>query len=140
MDRCEGRLRAIFARTDGKCHICHRQLSFCNYNKFGERGAWEIEHSTPKCMGGTDRLNNLYAAHMSCNRRKGAASTRCARAANGFTRAPLSTAKKEKVRSDNRWGWGAGGAGIGALLFGPPGALIGGIVGTCIGDSIDPES
>jgi hypothetical protein len=94
----------------------------------------------PRCHGGTDRLSNLYAAHISCNRSKGTCSTRSVRAANGFSRAPLSAAKREEIKNNNRWGWGAGGAGLGALLFGPAGAVLGGIAGACIGDSIDPEN
>ena len=27
------RLRAIYIKTDGCCHLCHRKLSFTNYGK-----------------------------------------------------------------------------------------------------------
>lgn len=139
MDRSRERRREIFKRTDGRCHICHGKLAFCNYGRFDERGGWEIEHSVPKCNGGTDRLSNLFPAHIDCNRSKGAGSTKAARRANGLSCAPLSAVKKEQIKSRNRWGWGAGVATVGALIFGFPGALIGGVAGTLIGDSINPE-
>ncbi len=138
MDRSDEKLTAIFDRTDGHCHLCHRKLAFSDYGHFERRGGWEIEHSNPKCNGGTDRLSNLYAAHIFCNRSKGSGSTRSCRRANGVRHAPLSVEKKEEIRSNNRWGWGVGGAGLGALVFGPGGALILGLLGACIGDSIEP--
>lgn len=63
-------LDLIYQRTSGKCHLCHDPLARSNYARFGERGAWEVEHSVPRARGGTDRLNNLYAAHICCNRSK----------------------------------------------------------------------
>jgi len=94
-------LNSIFDRTDGCCHLCFARLVFSNYGRFGARGAWEAEHSNPRANGGTDRMNNLYAACISCNRSKGARSTRVVRAWRGFTAAPLSTAKREKLRLRN---------------------------------------
>ena len=132
-------LNAIFDRTDGYCHICGRKLCFSNYGQWGKRGAWEVEHSNPRCNGGSDRLCNLYAAHISCNREKGAITTRTARGWNERTKAPLSKAKKEQITSRNRWGWGATGALSGAAIAGPPGLLIGGVLGAIFGDGIEPK-
>ena len=66
----------IYDRPSGYCHICGRKLSFQNYGIIDARGAWEVEHSIPWAFGGTDHLNNLYPACISCNRGKGTYSTR----------------------------------------------------------------
>jgi hypothetical protein len=131
-------LNDIFDRTDGRCHLCHKKLTFKNYGQMGERGAWEVEHSNPRARGGTNRLNNLYPACIACNRSKGAGSTKAARARNGKTRAPMSAAKKESARQTN--------AAVGAILGGALGALAGkkeavagAIVGAIIGQSQNPE-
>src|SRR5579885_3142611 len=104
MARTTDELRAIFDRTDGHCHICGSGLCFSNYGQLGRRGAWEIEHSNPKCNGGTDRLNNCYAAHIACNREKGTKTTRTARRWNGRTKAPLSKQRKDAIRTENSLG------------------------------------
>ncbi len=132
-------LSLIFDRTDGHCHLCWRKLCFANYSRLGRRGAWEVEHSNPRRNGGSDRLCNLYAAHVVCNREKGTVSTRTARAWNGRTKAPLSKQRKEEVRNDNRLGWGSVGALTGGVIFGPPGFVLGGILGAIVGDGIEPE-
>lgn len=122
----EERRRSIFNRTHGNCHICHGRLAFSNYGAQNAIGtAWEVEHSVPKALGGTERLNNLYAAHVTCNRQKGTMPTRSMRAQYGVTRAPHSKAKKDQMRDENMLGAGGAGMVIGGLLGGPPGALIG---------------
>ncbi len=131
-------LERVFGRTDGKCHICRKQLSFSNYGSMGRRGAWEVEHSRPRSKGGTDHLNNLYAACISCNRSKGNASTISARAKNGCRKAPLS----KKQKSQTTWKWGA--AGSLAALFVPPHLrlvtfVVGGVLGAVLGESHEPE-
>jgi len=131
-------LDRIFSRTDGQCHICRKQLSFSNYGSGGKRGAWEVEHSIPRSKGGKDHLNNLYAACISCNRSKGNASTRSARAKNGYRQAPLSKDKK------NSNAWTGGAIGILAFLFVPPPirlavAVVGGVVGAVVGKSYEPD-
>ena len=83
-------LNTVYDRTSGYCHICGKKLSFCNYGAVGAKAAWEIEHSNPKSRGGTDRLCNLYAACITCNRIKGTVTTRTARAWYGRTCAPPS--------------------------------------------------
>jgi len=129
------RLRAIYDRTSGYCHICHKKLAFTNYGNFDQRGAWEIEHSVPRALGGSDRLSNLYAACISCNRQKQHVSTRTARGWNGHTRAPFSAGRRQRLRQENV----LTGAGIGLLLgapFGGIGALVGPILGGYVGRKI----
>src|SRR5207249_7028843 len=77
-------LNAIYDRTSGYCHICHRKLAFYNYGIVDAKGAWEVEHSRPRALGGTHHGNNKYAACIPCNREKGHRfSTRTMRARNG---------------------------------------------------------
>lgn len=128
----------IFARTDGQCHICRKKLARKNYAQFGARGAWEVEHSNAKANGGTDRLNNLYPACISCNRSKGKMSTRSARQRHGNKAAPYSAARKKQ----NALWWGAGGALAGRVLLaplGPLGIVAGGLLGAIVGEAIEPD-
>ena len=132
-------LRKIFDRTSGNCHICGKKLAFSNYGKTGARGAWEVEHSNPKSKGGSNHGNNLYAAHIPCNRSKRDGSTRSARAKHGRTRAPLSAANREKTRMRNTATCAGVGLAIGAVFGGPPGALIGSGIGAFVGHSANPD-
>ena len=109
--------RRIYDRTRGKCHICGKKLSFTNYGFNGLKGAWEVEHSNPKSLGGTDRMNNLYAACISCNRSKNNKSTRIARAKFGRTRAPLSKEKRINEKKDNSIKGGIIGGLIGSISW-----------------------
>ncbi len=94
-------LTDIFERTDGCCHLCSSRIAFSNYGRLGARGAWEVDHSNPRANGGTDRLNNLYAACISCNRSKGTRATRVVRGWRGYRAAPFSTTKRESLRLRN---------------------------------------
>ncbi|MEN7546276.1 HNH endonuclease [Rapidithrix thailandica] len=132
------RLREIFDRTDGHCHICHGKLSFERYAKFGEQGSWEVEHSKPKAKGGTDRLTNLYPACITCNRSKGTRSTRSIRARFGFTRAPYSKAKKRRIKKRNRR-FGAVLGGALGVCWGATGAAILIVVGLLLGNFLGPR-
>lgn len=136
MAYCQEDLRIIFRKTDGRCHICWKDLKRSSY---GQPGGWEVEHSNPRCNGGTDRLCNLFPSHIRCNREKGTKSTRTARSWNGKTKAPISRVKKKEIRSKNRWGWGTAGALLLGLVAGPGGAVLGGLAGVALGDSINPE-
>jgi len=60
----------VYDKNDGYCWHCGKKLSFQNYGKSGERGAWEIDHSIPLAQGGTDHLNNLVPSCIACNRSK----------------------------------------------------------------------
>jgi 5-methylcytosine-specific restriction endonuclease McrA len=140
MIRDDARLDAIFRKTDGCCHICGAKLALSNYDNFGRKGAWEIEHSKPKAKGGTDHMNNLYPAHIACNRSKRHGSTRAARAVHGRKAAPLSLGKKAAIRRVNA-GFGAAMAGAGAVLLGasPPLAAAVVLVGAVIGHRQEPD-
>jgi len=131
-------LRWIYKRTSGYCHICHKKLAFGNYGSCGARAAWEVEHSNPHAKGGTNRLNNLFAACISCNRSKGTHTTRTARAKHGKARAPLSAKKRKSARQENAVLGGLAGAAIGAI-FGPVGAAAGAAVGAHLGHKKNPD-
>lgn len=129
---------AIFRKTDGHCHICRKKLARKNYGTVGARGAWEVEHSTPRAKGGSDHLNNLYAACIPCNRSKGASSTRTSRKKHSYGCAPLSREKK----TQNTWAGGVSGAIVGRVLLaplGPLGIAAGALIGAAIGKSFEPN-
>lgn len=129
MSEDETRRRCIFARTQGRCHICRGRLTFANYAMHGRRGAWEIEHSRPRSRGGTDHGNNLYAAHIDCNRTKGVRSTRSARGEHGFAAAPRSAEATERDAQS----LGILGGLIGAVIVPPHLRLVGLIAGAVLG-------
>lgn len=64
-------LRYIYDKTGGYCEYCGKKLAFTNYGRTDARAAWEVDHSNPKCNGGTDYLRNLFPACIDCNRLKG---------------------------------------------------------------------
>ena len=64
-------LNVIYDKTDGRCHYCGKKICWKNYGAPGERGAWEVDHSNPRTLGGTDRMSNLWAACVERNRDKG---------------------------------------------------------------------
>jgi 5-methylcytosine-specific restriction endonuclease McrA len=132
------RLNDIFDRTDGRCHLCGKRLAFCNFAKFGLRGAWEVEHSVPRARGGTNRLNNLYAACITCNRSKGTRRTRSVRAEWGYTRAPLSVRKKEELLQENILTGGLLGCIVGQVVDGRN-QLTGALIGILAGIALSPE-
>lgn len=131
-------LREIYDRTSGYCHLCGQKVYFTNYNKPGRRGAWEVEHSKARALGGTERLNNKYAAHIDCNRDKGTVTTRAARARHGQTKAPLSRERRADAKRENAVAGGIIGAAVG-WLAGPAGAFIGAGVGAYLGHQTNPD-
>ena len=133
------RLRRIYDRTTGYCHLCGKKLSFINYDQAGRRGSWHIEHSKPRCRGGTDRLCNLYAACIECNRDKSDFTTRTARRWNGRVRAPLSRSKRSGAKAANTLAGAAAGFVLGSL-FGPLGRVIGAVAGAQLGNSRNPDN
>ncbi len=133
------RLQKIYRKTDGYCHICHKKLSFTNYGVQGARGSWHIEHSIAKANGGSDHMNNLYPACISCNIDKGTSHTKTARAQHGNSRAPYSKSKKQQIKSNNTTGGALIGGGIGLAIGGPVGGLIGSFVGGLIGNENSPK-
>ena len=132
-------LKRVFDRSSGKCHICHKQLAFNNYNQPGTRGAWHVEHSRPRARGGSDRLNNLYPAHIYCNIAKGVTTSRTARKVHGLTRAPLSAKARRTAKVENGVVGGAFGMVVGAALAGPAGVLLGGLLGSKFGYDQNPD-
>ena len=111
MQTNEELIRAVLSRTDGKCHICHQSVGRRSYARMHSPLGWEFDHSVPRSRGGSDRLNNLYAAHIGCNRRKGANSTRRTRRGHGYTAAPLSTTRRQAYQT-NAIVIGAAGGGL----------------------------
>jgi 5-methylcytosine-specific restriction endonuclease McrA len=138
MRTSEQKLNAVYDRTSGYCHICGKKLSFRNYGLHGKRGAWEIEHSSARINGGTDRLCNLYPACIGCNRRKQHFTTRTARRWSGRSRAPLSVSRRKQVKTENA----IAGAGLGLLLgvpFGGAGAIAASLIGGLLGHHQNPD-
>src|SRR5262245_59166113 len=132
-------LKAIYRKSSGKCHLCHRKLSSKNYNRRGARGAWHVDHSVPRSKGGTDHLNNLLAACIDCNCEKSNRTTRTCRKWNGKTRAPLSPEKRKATQLKHGVVGAFAGGIAGAAVGGPAGALIGVITGACLGSSANPD-
>lgn len=64
------KLNYVYDKIGGYCYYCGKKISFRNYGKIGEYGAWEIDHSRPVSKKGSDRLNNLVPACIECNRDK----------------------------------------------------------------------
>lgn len=131
-------LNWIYDRTAGRCHICRKRLAFGNHGRLGAKAAWEVEHSNPRAKGGSDRLNNLFPACIPCNRSKGTMCSRTARSWHGHARAPLSAGRIRDERDANSLGGGFLAMLIGAA-GGPPGMLLGALVGIAIGGDVDPE-
>ena len=105
----------------------------------GRRGAWEVEHSVPRANGGTNHGNNLYGAHINCNRRKGTVTSRTARGWHGRTRAPLSASARERKVTENTITGGVCGGLFGLLAGNPPLALTLAVVGSVVGANVDPD-
>lgn len=76
--------KRIFDKTDGICHLCNGTLAFSSYGGRGVRGKWEIEHSIPIAKGGTDHFNNLFPAHVRCNKIKSDREKRTVRRELGY--------------------------------------------------------
>jgi hypothetical protein len=131
-------LNRIYDRTSGYCHICCKKLSFKNYGRYGERGAWHVEHSRPRARGGTDHGNNLYAACIDCNLEKSTVSTRAARSWHGRRKAPLSRNRRIEAKRSATVAGGILGAVVGAL-GGPWCAIAGALIGAKLGHEADPN-
>ncbi|MDO8329653.1 MAG: HNH endonuclease [Fluviicoccus sp.] len=134
----EKRLRRIFERTAGRCHICHKKVVWANYGRVDLRGGWEVEHSVPRARGGSDHPTNLYPACIGCNRAKGSKSTRSARARHGKVHAPLSRGGRLWARIENAVAGCLLGMVAGAFVS-AEGALVGSWVGWALGYLKPPE-
>lgn len=133
------RLNDICDRTSGHCTHCGKQLAFKNYGKPGRRGAWEVDHSRAKAKGGTDHLNNLYAACIDCNRGKGTYTARTARQWHGRTRPPLSVQQRRMAKIKQALAGGFAGGLLGVRFFGPWGLVIGASAGAALGYRLNPD-
>lgn len=132
-------LRAVFTKSNGKCHLCGGQVAFRNYNALGARGRWEVDHSVAVSEGGTDHLNNLYPAHIACNRSKQARSSHSARQANDLSRAPMAAAALERWKLDSALTGVISGGLLGARFGGPVGFWIGAILFGLAAYAVDPN-
>ena len=126
-------LNDFYEKTDGRCHVCRKRLAFTNYGLVGERGAWEVDHSRARARGGTHHFRNLQPACISCNRSKGARSTRSVRAFHGHRGAPLSRQGRQDERSRNVLLGSGTAAVLGGIGWGPAGVALGLIVGGLLG-------
>ena len=137
------RLQRILDKTNSRCHLCREKLSLDNYAKPPEQGGWEIEHSRPQSKGGSDHMNNLYAACVPCNRQKGNRSNQRIRRKHGFTKAPQSQKRARKTAFGKAGAFAVGGAALGKKIAGNKGALAGGVVGFLCGGVValftDPD-
>src|ERR1044071_5663005 len=113
------RLQQVFEKTDGHCHICHCRLQISKYGNTASDGGWHVDHSKPLSKGGTNHLNNLYAACAPCNINKGTKSSRSTRRELGNSRAPYSAQKKASIRTERTGAGSALGALAGGILGGP---------------------
>lgn len=132
------RLKNIYDSTSGYCHLCGKKLAFINYGKPGFKAAWEVEHSKPKSKGGTDHLNNLFPACISCNREKGNKHNKTVRNKNGIIKAPLSIKARKTAQLKNAAKSGAIGGALG-LIFGPIGVITGAALGVSLGYEKNPD-
>lgn len=133
-------LDRIYRKTSGYCHLCHARLSRNNHARAGQRGAWHVEHSIPRAKGGTDHLNNLKPACISCNLEKCTKTTRTVRGRNGKTRAPLSVEKRKQAKSENALLGAIGGGMVGFAVAGPVGAAIGAFACGHLAESSNPDN
>lgn len=131
--------RGVFAKSRALCHLCGESMAFVNYGNHGARRAWEIDHSIPRARGGSDHLNNLYAAHTRCNRSKQARSSASVRRQNGLSRAPMSAAAMEDLKAGDALTGAVSLGLLGARFFGPPGLLIGAVIGAIAAHAVDRE-
>ncbi len=130
------KMKKIFERTNGRCHLCRRELSFGDY---GSPDGWEREHSKPRSKGGTNHLNNLYPACVSCNRQKGNRSNASVRSKHGYTKPPMSKRQRRKRARITIPVCAIVGARIGASA-GFPGFVAGGVIGGIVGWVISGDS
>jgi RNA-directed DNA polymerase len=58
------RIRELLVRQNNSCPICKQQ-----FNIFDSK-SWEIDHITPRFMGGKDEYTNLQLLHKECHEKK----------------------------------------------------------------------
>ena len=62
-------LQVIYARSNGKCHLCLKPWAFSSRSKTG----WHVDHVIPNAGGGwdTEQMENFRVACARCNLKKG---------------------------------------------------------------------
>lgn len=139
-----GNVRDIWARTGGKCHLCHRPVDLSTYGLveiYGAEAA-SVDHLVPQSLGGDHGFENLRIAHVGCNSRRGTQDPVDARfSQSGRTWEPFSTGARVGVVLTSTLGLGLVGALAGAAVAKPTpdkagmgraknGAILG---GACLG-------
>lgn len=117
-----GNIREIWARTGGKCHLCHRSVDLDTYGLIALYGAEaaSIDHLTPQAHGGDHDPDNLRIAHHGCNSRRGTRDPIEAReSASGRSWEPLSDGERAGLVLASALACTALGAGFGAALSNP---------------------
>lgn len=66
-----GKVKALYARQKGVCHLCGRRLPPLEDRFFQGDRAPSLDHLVPRSQGGGDQLTNLAVAHIRCNRMRG---------------------------------------------------------------------
>lgn len=79
----------VFRDNGGICYLCTRKIAH------GE--AWDVEHITPKALGGTDDASNLKPAHKDCHKPKTASDIKSIR------KADRSAKKAAGIRKASQW-------------------------------------
>ena len=79
----------VFRDNEGICYLCTRKIAH------GE--AWDVEHITPKALGGTDDAPNLKPAHKDCHKPKTANDVKSIRKADRAGK------KHAGIKSPSKW-------------------------------------
>ena len=110
-------LDKVYAKTDGRCHLCHRRIVRSHHGQTDVLTGWHVDHSKARSVGGTDHLNNLFPACWECNLRKQALPSHIIRRRNGVSGIPQSRARKEQESDwDSAIGWILGAITVGVVI------------------------
>ena len=63
--------RRLYDQQKGLCFICDEPMHPEPYVKFTNPHGWNLDHLTPRALGGVDRTANIVLTHVKCNSRKG---------------------------------------------------------------------
>ena len=67
----KGALKArVYLQSNGKCGICAEHID--STRTYPDQLSLSIDHIIPRSQGGTHKLDNLQAAHLVCNSKRGA--------------------------------------------------------------------
>ncbi|MBL8618792.1 MAG: HNH endonuclease [Deltaproteobacteria bacterium] len=108
-----GDLDKVWAKTHGRCHLCHLEVDLATYGLadiFGADAA-TVDHLVPQSHGGDDHHDNLLPAHLGCNASRGTQPV-------AVTRFRMAGALDAPMSTDGRIGAGVAIMGLGALLGG----------------------